>query len=69
MRTHRFGRKIKIPAIIAIKHQLRMRMALYEVKKAEAEARAEGGQDGMGRCTDRTDNRSVLDSSVVDTAL
>src|SRR5260370_157651 len=36
MRTHRFGRKIKLPATIAIKHQIRMRMAQYEVKKAEA---------------------------------
>src|SRR5438552_408852 len=41
MRTHRFGRKITLPATIAIKHQIRMRMAQYEVKKAEAEARAE----------------------------
>jgi hypothetical protein len=41
MRTHRFGRKIKLPATIAIKHQIKMRMAEYEVKKAEAEARAE----------------------------
>ena len=41
MRTHRFGRKIKLPATIAIKHQIRMRMAEYEIKKVEAEARAE----------------------------
>jgi hypothetical protein len=41
MRTHRFGRKIKLPATIAIKHQVRMRMAQYEVTKAEAEARSE----------------------------
>ncbi len=41
MRTHRFGRKIKLPATIAIKHQVRMRMAQYEVKKSEAEARTE----------------------------
>ena len=41
MRTHRFGRKIKIPATIAIKHQIRMRMAEYEIRKVEAEARAE----------------------------
>ena len=41
MRTHRFGRKIKLSATIAIKHQIRMRMAEYEIKKAEAEARAE----------------------------
>jgi hypothetical protein len=41
MRTHRFGRKIKLPATMAIKHQIRMRMAQYEIKKTEAEARAE----------------------------
>jgi len=58
MRTHRFGRKIKLPATIAIKHQIRMRMAQYEVKKAEAEASAEvfRGQ------TD--DNPSMSSSSV-----
>jgi hypothetical protein len=42
MRTHRFGRKIKLPATIAIKHQIRMRMAQYEIKKAEVEATQEG---------------------------
>jgi hypothetical protein len=36
MRTHRFGRKIKLPATIAIKHQIGMLMAQDEVKKAEA---------------------------------
>jgi hypothetical protein len=41
MRTHRFGRKIKLPATIAIKHQLRKLMFEDSVKKAEAEARAE----------------------------
>jgi hypothetical protein len=41
MRNYRFGRKIKLPATIAIKHQLRMLMAQDEAKKAEAEARAE----------------------------
>jgi hypothetical protein len=44
MRTHRFGRKIKLPATIAIKHQIRMRMAQYEIKKAEADARHEAFQ-------------------------
>jgi hypothetical protein len=58
MRTHRFGRKIKLPATIAIKHQIRMRMAQYEVKKAEAEARAEV----FRRQTD--DNASMSASSV-----
>ena len=37
MRTHRFGRKIKLPATIVIKHQIRMLMARDEVKKAEAQ--------------------------------
>jgi hypothetical protein len=42
MQTRRFGRKIKLPATMAIKHQIRMRMAQYEVKKAEA---AEAGAE------------------------
>jgi hypothetical protein len=37
MRTHRFGRKIKLPATIAIKRQIIMLMALDEAKKAEAQ--------------------------------
>ena len=37
MRTHRFGRKIKLPATIAIKHQIRMLMAQDDVRKAEAQ--------------------------------
>ena len=41
MRTHRFGRKIKLPATVAIKHQIRMGMAQHEVARAEAEATAE----------------------------
>jgi len=41
MRTHRFGRKIKLPATIAIKHQIRKLMFEDSVKKAEAEPRAE----------------------------
>jgi hypothetical protein len=40
MRTHRFGRKIKLPATVAIKHQIRMRMAQYELEEAEAKAGA-----------------------------
>jgi hypothetical protein len=39
MRTHRFGRKIKLPSTIAIKHQIRMRMAQDEVERVEAEAK------------------------------
>jgi hypothetical protein len=37
MRTHRFGRKIKLPATVVIKHQIRMLMAQDELKKAEAQ--------------------------------
>jgi hypothetical protein len=38
MRSHWFGRKIKLPATIAIKHQIKMLMALDEVKKQEAQS-------------------------------
>jgi hypothetical protein len=41
MRPHRFGREIKLPTTIAIKHQIRMRMAQYEINKTEIELRAE----------------------------
>ena len=40
MRNLRFGRKIVLPSTIAIKHQVRMLMAL-EAKKTEDESRAE----------------------------
>jgi hypothetical protein len=38
MRTHRFGRKLKLPSTFVIKHQLRMLIAEDARKKAEAEA-------------------------------
>jgi hypothetical protein len=38
MRTHRFGRKLKLPATFVIKHQIRMLMAEDARKKAGAEA-------------------------------
>jgi hypothetical protein len=41
MHTHRFGRKVKLPATIAIKHQIRKLMFEDLVKKAEAETGAE----------------------------
>jgi hypothetical protein len=41
MQASRFGRKIKLPATIAIKHQVRQLMFEEAVKTAEAEARAE----------------------------
>ena len=49
MRTHRFGRKIRLPATIAIKHQIRKLMFEDDaVKQAEVEAGAEAfrGQPG-----------------------
>jgi hypothetical protein len=41
MHTLRFGRKLNLPWTIAIKHQIRMLMAQYELKEGEAEARPE----------------------------
>jgi hypothetical protein len=41
MHTHRFGRKIKLPATIAIKHQIRQLMFEEAVKNAEADPSAE----------------------------
>ena len=41
MDTRRFGRKIKLPATIAIKHQVRKLMFEEAIERAEAEARAE----------------------------
>jgi hypothetical protein len=38
MRTHRFGKKLKLPWTIAIKHQLRTLMREDLVKKAEEAA-------------------------------
>jgi hypothetical protein len=41
MHTLRLGRKLNLPSTIAIKHQVRVLMAQYELEKAEAEARPE----------------------------
>jgi len=41
MRTHRFGRKIKLPATSVIKHQLRKLMFEDAIKTVEADASAE----------------------------
>ena len=54
MRTHRFGRKLKLPSTIAIKHQIRMLMfedamkfrPLHDrvvLKRIEAEEKTSGG--------------------------
>jgi hypothetical protein len=50
MRTHRFGRKLKLPSTIAIKHQMRVLMLEDLVKEdllREAEQRA-GTEAGRG---------------------
>lgn len=44
MRIQRFGRTIKLPSTIAIKHQLRKLMFEEAVKKAEAAAEETRGQ-------------------------
>lgn len=44
MQTSRFGRKIKLPATSAIKHQVRKLMFEEAVKKAEAGADANSRQ-------------------------
>jgi len=46
MRTHRFGRKLKLPSTIAIKHQIRMLMFEDALKNIEA---AGGAESGVGR--------------------
>jgi hypothetical protein len=51
MRTHRFGRKLKLPSTIAIKHQIRMLMFEDALKNIEAAGGAEAGgaESGFGR--------------------
>jgi len=44
MRTHRFGRKIRLPSTMAIKHQIRTLVARDEVARAEAAASAEASR-------------------------
>ena len=45
MQTHRFGRKIKLPATVAIKHQIRMLM-VQDIKKAELESARKNTEEG-----------------------
>jgi hypothetical protein len=47
MRTHRFGRKIKLPSTIAIKHQIRRLTFENVAKDAEGRARVEAGRGQM----------------------
>jgi hypothetical protein len=59
MYTHRFGRKLKLPSTIAIKHQIRKLMFDDLVKRAEAGTRAEGS-DGQLREETRPPVQSVF---------
>ena len=44
MRTHRFGRKLKLPSTTAIKHQIRTLMLDALVKETDVRARAEASR-------------------------
>jgi hypothetical protein len=55
MRTHRFGRKIKLPSTIAIKHQLRQLMFEDAVKKADEAALQRRDISTFGQSPDVTD--------------
>jgi hypothetical protein len=66
MQTHRFGRKIKLPATVAIKHQIRMLMA-QDIKKAERPAaekrrRAKSRKVIAGAAADVSDRLSVWEN-------
>jgi hypothetical protein len=56
MRTHRFGRNIKLPSTIAIKHQVRVLMDRDLIERAEAETGVEvphGQQPGEQELIDK----------------
>jgi len=49
MHTHRFGKKIKLPSTIAIKHQIRKLMWEDLVKETEVIARADKKLESEGK--------------------
>jgi hypothetical protein len=53
MRTHRFGKKIKLPATIAIKHQL-MKLMFEESVEEAAEAESIAGSEETRRSSETT---------------
>src|SRR4030095_15739604 len=61
MRSHRFGRKIKLPATIAIKRQIIMLMALDETKKTEAHIVEQCFARQLTRRLERYPNMDSLD--------
>jgi hypothetical protein len=57
MQTNRFGRRLKLPATIAIKHQIRKLMFEDLVKEAEEIARADAvrlSSSGKTQLAERT---------------
>jgi len=60
MHTYRFGRKLKLPATIAIKHQISKLMFEDSVKKAAAGARAEQFTDNCPKSHDRSCSRDEV---------
>jgi hypothetical protein len=58
MLTHRFGRKIKLPATIAIKRQIIFLMALDETKKAEAQLVEQSARQAV-RTTTNSSGRAL----------
>lgn len=50
--TYRFGRKVTLPATVAIKHQLRMLMA-QDIMKAEVEAAQKNALEQTGEFDSR----------------
>jgi hypothetical protein len=53
MRTHRFGKKLKIPATIVIKHQLMKLMSEESVKEAET-VKVKTGTEAIRRSSEAT---------------
>jgi hypothetical protein len=51
MYTHRFGRKLRLPSTIAIKHQIRTMMFKNLIKEADAIARAEAVRQSLSEET------------------
>jgi hypothetical protein len=47
MDTRRFGRKLKLPSTMALKHQLRKMMADDEIRKAQTEEKARAKTAGI----------------------
>ena len=65
MQTHRFGKKIKLPSTIAIKHQIRKLMLEELVKEVEVIAKAEAIRRSLSKETlhERETKAVIVDES------